>query len=85
MHEFFVMREFRGHDLARAAAATIFETLPGRWELRVMLENPRARAFWRAAIKSGNYSSVVETRKYVEVDSRDMIVFQFDTSSRLAS
>ncbi|MCW3060499.1 MAG: hypothetical protein JWQ02_2320 [Capsulimonas sp.] len=85
MHEFFVVREFRGRDIARAATATIFGTLPGRWELRVMLENSRALAFWRAAIKSGNYSSVVETRKYIEVDSQDKIVFQFDTGSHLVS
>lgn len=49
MAEFFVVRGWRRLGVGKRAAREIWERFPGRWEVRVMDRNPRAREFWLSA------------------------------------
>jgi predicted acetyltransferase len=49
--EFFVMRKYRRYGVGRLVACTIFDQLPGKWEVRQIQENIIAQAFWRAVIQ----------------------------------
>jgi len=47
--EFFVARGFRRLGVGTKAAHEIWKKFPGRWEVRVMEQNRKAREFWRRA------------------------------------
>ncbi|MDR9856484.1 GNAT family N-acetyltransferase [Paenibacillus sp. VCA1] len=53
LHEFFVLRSFRGTGVAEAAAAQVFKLHPGAWELQTNPKetNKRAQLFWRKTIR----------------------------------
>lgn len=44
--EFFVVRAARRRSVGSEAAAALFETAPGKWEIRVRDANTTALAFW---------------------------------------
>ncbi len=48
--EFFIMRKFRGRGIGQRVAFSIFGRFPGRWEVRQLVQNPPATAFWRKVI-----------------------------------
>jgi predicted acetyltransferase len=50
MAEFFIVRGCRRLGIGTRAAHHIWKRFPGKWEVRVMDRNQRARAFWGAAI-----------------------------------
>ncbi|WP_374347484.1 GNAT family N-acetyltransferase [Chitinimonas sp.] len=50
MAQFFVMRRYRRLGVARQAARTIFDAMPGRWEVGQIPSNLPAQAFWRQTI-----------------------------------
>jgi predicted acetyltransferase len=54
MAEFFVMRRYRRRGAGRRAAVTLFDRLPGRWEVGQIRVNTAAIAFWRRVI--GDYT-----------------------------
>ena len=50
--EFFVLRKYRRHGVGRYAAQAILSAHPGRWEIKVIQENPAAFRFWQNIIKA---------------------------------
>jgi predicted acetyltransferase len=50
MAEFFVARGFRRRGVGMWAAREIWRKFPGRWEVRVIDRNRKAKEFWRRAI-----------------------------------
>jgi len=50
MDQFFVLKKYRRRGIGTAAAATVFDRHPGRWQVGQMPENHAAQAFWRRAI-----------------------------------
>ena len=50
--EFFVLRKYRRHGVGRYAAQAILSAHPGRWEIKVIQENPTAFTFWQKIIKA---------------------------------
>ena len=48
--EFFVARGARRSGVGRSAACALFAMFPGAWEVRAMLANERALAFWRSCV-----------------------------------
>lgn len=50
MAEFFVVRGLRRLGVGTAAAHEVWRRFPGRWEVRVMDGNRKAREFWRHTI-----------------------------------
>lgn len=49
--EFFVVRKYRRHGVGRHAAKAILSMTPGRWEIKVIKENPVACAFWQRLLQ----------------------------------
>lgn len=52
VHEFFLLRPYRGKDIASIAAKQVFDKFLGKWGLYVAPSgtNPRAERFWRKTI-----------------------------------
>ena len=50
MAQFFVLRKYRRRGIASVAARTIFDALPGKWEVGQIPANLPAQAFWRKLI-----------------------------------
>lgn len=50
--EFFVLRKYRRHGVGQYAAQAILSAHPGRWEIKVIQENPAAFRFWQNIIKA---------------------------------
>jgi predicted acetyltransferase len=50
MSEFFVMRKYRRGGVGRDAAVEVFRRLPGEWQVRQLIANEPATAFWREII-----------------------------------
>jgi predicted acetyltransferase len=48
--EFFIVRGFRRLGIGMRVAQEIWIKFPGKWEVRVMDRNPKARVFWERAI-----------------------------------
>ncbi|HEU0031643.1 MAG TPA: GNAT family N-acetyltransferase [Kofleriaceae bacterium] len=48
--EFFVLRKYRRRGVGVKAAHATLDEFPGRWEIRVMLENVPAQKFWRRVL-----------------------------------
>lgn len=48
--EFFIVRGFRRLGVGTRAAHEIWKRFPGRWEVRVIDRNQRAKEFWQSAI-----------------------------------
>jgi predicted acetyltransferase len=51
MAEFFVVRGYRRRGVGITAARAVWEELRGKWEVRVMDGNEKAKAFWARAIR----------------------------------
>lgn len=50
MAEFFIVRRYRRLKVGTKVAHNIWSRFPGRWEVRVMDRNQRAKEFWERAI-----------------------------------
>ncbi len=50
LSEFFVLRRYRRRGVGERPARMVFETFPGRWEVRELGANVEAHAFWRTII-----------------------------------
>jgi predicted acetyltransferase len=64
MAEFFVMRRYRGRGVGMCAAASVFDRLPGPWEVCQTAANIGAQAFWRKTVDhytSGLFAETVLT------------------------
>ncbi|MFA6007367.1 MAG: GNAT family N-acetyltransferase, partial [Candidatus Shapirobacteria bacterium] len=59
--EFYIKKEYRAKGIGREAALKIFETFEGKWEVREIKENPKAREFWLKVISAytqGNFKEI---------------------------
>ncbi|QMV15549.1 GNAT family N-acetyltransferase [Vibrio spartinae] len=48
--QFFVLRKFKGQGIGKQALAQIVKAFPGKWQIRVLLENSGALSFWQSAV-----------------------------------
>lgn len=58
LEQFFIVKKYRRRGIGAAAAAALFDALPGVWQVGQMPLNKPAQAFWRQAIgqyTGGNY------------------------------
>jgi predicted acetyltransferase len=74
--EFFILRGFRRLGLGTKVAREIWRKFPGRWEVRVLDRNRKARLFWSRAINEflGEAVEPVGSNK----DGEGWHVFSFD-------
>ena len=74
--EFFVMKKYRRQGVGKAAAAKIFDTFPGGWEISYWKNNLPAQAFWKQVVSEytkGKYVTFTAAEKTV-------VGFTFDNS-----
>ncbi|MGH2634171.1 MAG: GNAT family N-acetyltransferase [Tepidiformaceae bacterium] len=67
MAEFFVMRKYRRLGVGSVAANLAFERFPGPWQVRELLANLPAQAFWRRVIGAYTGGAFAEHRDEEEV------------------
>jgi predicted acetyltransferase len=58
--EFFILREYRRAKVGLRAARSLFERLPGRWEVPVAWYNGPALSFWKRAIPAAVDGAIEE-------------------------
>jgi ribosomal-protein-alanine N-acetyltransferase len=86
MGEFFIARSHRGQGIGRRVAQTLFDRLPGRWEIREMPANQPAQAFWRRTIAAYTGGAFTETQEVFAVyDNREFVVQRFETVASAGS
>jgi len=82
MGEFFIARQHRRRGVGRRVAIKLFDSLPGRWEVREMPANKPAQTFWRNTIASYTSGAFTETEEIFPVyDNRPFIVQRFETAT----
>jgi len=77
--EFFIMRKYRGGGVGKEVAHRVFDMFPGRWQVRELLENTPAQAFWRRIIDEYTGGDYVETREVFPPFPYEMIVQRFSS------
>jgi predicted acetyltransferase len=58
--EFFILRGYRRSGIGRCAAATLWDSIPGRWIVRVSETNQAGVSFWGKAIAAYTGESCAE-------------------------
>jgi len=80
--EFFLLRPYRGKDIASIAAKQIFDKFSGKWGLYVAAKeigtNLRAEKFWRKTISS--YTNDNFQEKYDETFIGYKLIFTFNNT-----
>jgi len=77
MAEFFVVRGFRRLGLGMKAAHEIWRRFPGKWEVRVIDRNIRAKEFWARAISEFLGKTIEPV--LLDRDGKGSTVFLFDS------
>lgn len=77
--DFFVLRKFRRRGVGRRVAFHLFNQFPGRWQVRQMMDNTPAIAFWRKIIADYSASRFTESRRMYPWG--EMNVIRFETSA----
>ena len=77
--EFFVLRQFRTRGVGRAAAALLWDRMPGNWTIRAALANRAAVKFWRNAV--AEYTGRTATEAERTIGTAQWVVFSFDNQS----
>lgn len=66
LHEFFLIRPYRGKNIAEIGARQVFDKFQGKWQVYTnpTSSNKKAQSFWNKTINnytSGNFEKVVDT------------------------
>jgi predicted acetyltransferase len=75
--EFFIMRGFRRLGIGMRVAQEIWQKFPGKWEVRVMARNPKAKVFWERTIERF-LGKTIEPMP-LEKDGESWQVFSFES------
>lgn len=67
IEQFFVLRKFKGKGVGKQALTLIINSLPGKWQIRVLIENTGALNFWQSAV-SDIVGDAYTLSKDVDVD-----------------
>jgi predicted acetyltransferase len=77
--EFFVLRGYRRSGVGRQAARALWDSMPGRWVVRVSEANPAGLPFWNEVIRSYTSGDFLETAW--SGDSQRWRVFRFASTA----
>lgn len=82
VYEFFLLRPYRGKDIASIAAKQIFDKFSGEWGLYVAPSgtNPRAEKFWRKTIS--DYTKGNFEEKHGSTFDGYKLIFTFNNTSK---
>jgi predicted acetyltransferase len=75
MAQFFVLRAYRGKDVAGRAVEQILNSHPGQWEIAIMERNAPALRFWPRAVARARISNFETLRGVGEAPSRTLLRF----------
>lgn len=75
--EFFVLRSYRRQGVGIAAAAALWQGLPGQWQVRVMEQNQSAQQFWEQAIARFTAAAAGYSEQWVQQRGSRWRVFSF--------
>ncbi|EJG1735715.1 GNAT family N-acetyltransferase [Vibrio parahaemolyticus] len=50
--QFFVLRKFKGQGVGKLVLAQVVKAFPGKWQIRILLENSGALSFWKSAVSN---------------------------------
>jgi predicted acetyltransferase len=81
--EFFVLRKYQGHGVGAASAFWLFDAYAGKWLVRVLDANARARRFWEkviAAYTHGRFTKTAEQYHSPYSGTWAMQFYQFETT-----
>ncbi len=59
--EFFIVEKYRGKGIGKAAAFSLFDRFPGKWEIRQTSANVAGQRFWRRVIGEYTAGNFTET------------------------
>ena len=79
--EFFVLRKFRRKGVGQFVAHCLFDRFPGRWQVRQLLQNTPAIAFWRRVVQRYTAGQFEECTQFFADDGLEMNVQRFQSSS----
>ena len=78
MGEFFVARQYRRHGAGRVMATALFDRFPGYWEVREMITNVNAQAFWRRIIRDYTEGDFTDSREaFPDYNNEEFVVQRF--------
>jgi predicted acetyltransferase len=77
MAEFFIVRGFRRLGLGMQATQEIWRKFPGRWEVRVLGLNQKAKAFWGRAVNAFLGETIEPT--LLDRDGKSWHIFSFES------
>jgi predicted acetyltransferase len=78
MAEFFVGRQHRRRGLGERVAHGLFDRFAGDWEVREMLTNMAAQAFWRRIIAKYSGGDFVDTQEiFAAYGGKEFVVQRF--------
>ena len=80
--EFFILRKYRGKGIGTLVAHRLFDTFPGAWQVREMVGNAPAIAFWRKVIAEYADGDYCEERDRLESHGLDMVVQRFSSRTK---
>jgi len=83
MAEFFIVRGYRRLGIGMTAAHHVWKSLPGKWEVRVIARNEKAKSFWGRA--TGEFIGKTVHATPFEKNGAGWHVFSFKSSANLAS
>lgn len=69
--QFFVLRKFKGKGVGKEVLAKVVNAFPGKWQIRVLLENSGALSFWRSAV----FNIVGEKYRLSKAHDADLLMF----------
>ncbi len=50
IEQFFVLRKFTGKGVGKQAMKLVVEQFPGKWQIRVLMDNDGALTFWKSVV-----------------------------------
>ena len=71
--EFYIQEQFRRHGVASRAASSIFNSMPGNWEISIMPNHNSALDFWLYTVKQHTNSAYECV--HAQGDSKTLIHF----------
>lgn len=75
--EFFIMRKYRRNKIGTMVAIQIWQMFKGAWQVRVLIDNVRAMAFWLQAIDNFTQGQFASFEKNMKEDN--WIIYRFES------
>jgi predicted acetyltransferase len=79
MGEFFILRKYRRTGLGAYVACAMFDRFPGTWDVRELVPNLAAQAFWKKIISDYTNARFKQGQKYFEAYRGEFVFQRFES------